>query len=141
MRRLLIATALAIGVATSAAPAQACAVHEPLNLGSIRSADLVVVGRIVARRIYRGNDAVFTVAVDEVLRGRAGRTLAMRFDFGRSDPPPSRPGARFLIALGNPGAGALRAHTVLQHICSDPFFLPAASRQAIAARRLLPGRR
>lgn len=135
MLRPSIIAALALAAGFAATPALACARHEPLNIGSIRNADLVVIGRIVDRRA--GGEARFEVAVDEVLRGRAGRRLTIGFDGRSSGLPRSLAGRRLLIALHNPGAGSRGAFTVLHHMCSDPFVLDARSAQAGAAKRLL----
>ena len=140
MRGLLIATLAAGSAALLAAPAQACAVHEPLNLNGIRRADLVVIGRIVGNRI--GRDGVFNVAVEQVLHGRAGRTIPVRFQFPGTTLPRSRPWNRYMIALQGPGTTRPPIpFTIMQHICSDPYILEAGSARAAAARRLLPGRR
>lgn len=143
MLRHSIIAALVFAAGLTATPALACARHEPLNIGSIRNADLVVTGRILGRRA--GGEARFEVAVDEVLRGRAGGRVTIAFDGRSSGPPRSLAGRRLLIALHTPGAGSRGAFTVLHHICSDPFVLDARSAQAGAARRLLapgrPGRR
>lgn len=133
MLRHSIAAALVLVTALAAAPAQACAVHEPLNLRSALSADLVVVGRIGNARIDPSGNQHFDVAVDEVLRGRAGRRVAVRHSDRMLGPVQRLPRRPVLIALRRDGD----AYAILWHICSDPFLLPAGSAQAVATRRLL----
>jgi hypothetical protein len=135
MRRSILA-ALAMATAFAAVPAQACARHEPLNLRSALSADLVVTGRIGNYRAGPGGNEFFDVAVDQVLRGRAGRRLTVRYSGRMLGPPQSLPRRPVLIALQRDGG----TYAVLWHICSDPFMLPAGSAQAAATRRLLAQR-
>jgi hypothetical protein len=133
MMRHGIAAAIALVTAFAAAPASACARHEELDLRAALSADLVVVGRIGNYRMERGGDERFDVAVAEVLRGRAGRSVTVRYSGRMLGQPQSLPRRPVLIALRNEGG----AYSILWHICSDPFLLPAGSAQAIATRRLL----
>ena len=136
MTRHTIAACLILGTAIAAAPAQACAVHEPLDLRSALNADLVVVGRIGNYRAGPSGER-FDVAVDEVLRGRAGRGVTVHYSGRMLGPPRSLPRRPVLIALRNEGG----TYAVLWHICSDPFLLDARSTDAIATRRLLSPRR
>lgn len=140
MLRHSIIAALALAAGFTATPAAACARHAPLALGAIRSADLVVTGRIVDRRADARGEVRFDMVVDEVLRGRAGRRVPIGFDGRSSGPPRTLAGRRVLIALNNPGPGSRGAFTVLHAMCSDPFVLDARSPQAAEARRML-GRR
>ena len=133
MRRHPIAAALALATAFAAAPASACAVHEPLNLRAALSADLVVVGRIGHHNVDPNGTDHFDVAIAEVLRGRAGRRVAVRHSDRMLGPLRSLPRRPVLIALRREGGG----YAVLWHICSDPFLLDARSRSALATRRLL----
>ena len=133
MMRHSIAAAFALMTAVAAAPAQACAVHQPLDLRSALSADLVVVGRIVNHNVDPNGTDHFDVAVSEVLRGRAGGRVAVRHSDRMLGPLRSLPRRPVLIALRSERGG----YAVLWHICSDPFLLPAGSAQAIATRRLL----
>jgi hypothetical protein len=137
MRRHLIAAALTAASAALATPAQACAVHEALNPNSARSADLVVVGRAVNPRVGRDGTVGFTLAVGEVLRGRAGHTVAVRYEFPDRIIPPILSRSPLLLALRARGAGPF---VIMQHMCSDPFVLDAGSRQGLAARRALEHR-
>lgn len=138
MMRHSLAAALALAAAAAAAaPAQACAVHEPLDLRSALSADLVVVGRIGNYNIDPGGTAHFDVAVDEVLRGRTGRRLAVRHSDRMLGPLRSLPRRPVLIALRSAGS----TYAILWHICSDPFLLDARGPSARATRRLLAQRR
>ena len=137
MMRHKIATALALVTIVTAAPAWACARHEPLDLRLALSADLAVVGRIGTAQVDPNGIQHFDVAIDEVLRGRAGRRVAVRHSdrmLGSLRLLPRRP---VLIALRNEGG----AYAVLWHICSDPFLLDARSANAVATRRLLMPRR
>ena len=136
MRHSIVA-AFALGLAFAAAPASACAVHEPLNIRSALSADLVVTGRIGNYRAGRGGNEWFDVTVAEVLRGRAGRRVTVRHSDRMLGPPERLRRGPVLIALRNEGG----SYAILWHICSDPFLLPAGSAQALATRRLLGGRR
>lgn len=140
MLRHSIFLALALAAGFAATPAAACARHAPLALGSIRSADLVVTGRIVDRRADARGEVRFDVVVDEVLRGHAGRRVLIGFDGRSSGPPRSLAGRRMLIALRAPGPGSRGAFTVLHAMCSDPFVLDARSPRAAEARRILRGR-
>jgi hypothetical protein len=133
MTNHLIAAALALVTACAAAPAQACAVHEPLNLRSALNADLVVVGRIGNYDIDPGGTAHFDVTVDEVLRGRAGSRLAVRHSDRMLGPLRSLRRRPVLIALRSEGG----TWAIMWHICSDPFLLDARSPSARATRRLL----
>jgi hypothetical protein len=137
MVRHLIAAALALVTVFAAGSAQACAVHQPLDLRSALEADLVVTGRIGNYRAEPGGNERFDVAVDEVLRGRAGRRVTVRYSGRMLGPPRSLPRRPVLIALRNEGG----AYAILYHICSDPFLLDARSAPAIATRRLLTRRR
>jgi hypothetical protein len=128
-----IAAAFILVAAFAAAPAQACAVHEPLNLRSALSADLVVTGRIGNYRMEQGGHERFDVAVADVLRGRARRSVTVRYSGQMLGPARSLPRGPVLIALRREGG----AYAILSHICSDPFLLPAGSAQAVETRRLL----
>jgi len=138
MLRRSIMTALALAAAVAASPASACAVHTPVSPSAVGAADLVVVGRIVNYRPGEGGRrATFGVAVAEVLRGRAGRTLAVRLDPTMYGAPRTMPRAPVLIALRNGGGASGPGLIVLQGMCSPPFILEAGSAPARAARRLL----
>ena len=137
MMRHSIGLALALATTFAAAPASACAVHEPLNLRSALSADLVVVGRIGNYRAEPSGSERFDVAVAEVLRGRAGRNVTVRYSGRMLGPPERLPRRPVLIALHNEGG----SYSILWHICSDPFLLDARSAQANATRRMLRQRR
>ena len=100
-------------------------------------ADLVVIGRIGNYRVEPGGYERFDVAVADVLRGRVGRAVTVRYSGGMLGPPRSLPRRPVLIALRREGG----AWAILSHICSDPFLLPAGSAQAIETRRLLAARR
>lgn len=132
MLRRSIMTALVPVSAFAAAPASACAVHTPVQPAAVRSADLVVVGRIANYRAA-AHSARFDVVVGEVLRGRAGRTLAARLDGTMYGAPRSAPRGRVLIAMRIDRGGPV----VLQGMCSPPFILEAGSARAQQARRLL----
>ena len=128
-----IAAAFVLVAALATAPARACAVHEPLNLRAALGADLVAIGRIGHYRMEPGGHERFDVAVEEVLRGRAGRSVTVGYSGQMLGPPRSLPRGPVLIALRREGG----AYAILSHICSDPFLLPAGSAQAIETRRLL----
>lgn len=133
MTRHTIAACLILGATFAAAPAFACARHEPLNLRSALSADLVVTGRIGNTRAGPGGIEQFDVAVADVLWGQAGRRVTVRYSGRMLGPPPSLPRQPVLIALRHEGG----AYGILWHICSDPFLLPAGSAQAMTTRRIL----
>lgn len=138
MSRLLVTAVLAFTAIGAASPARACAVHEPLNLGDARNADIVVIGRISGQQRTGRNPPVFTVAVDQVLAGRAARSLRVEAEPGLGGLVPSAMRGQVLISLRRsrpPG------HVIMQHICSDPFILDAASPQARLVRRMLAPRR
>ena len=137
MSRTLIAAALALGAMTAVTPARACAVHEPLNLGAARNADVVLIGRVSGYRGVGRDSPTFTVAVDQVLAGRAARTLRIGFEPGLAGTLPSMMRGPVLIALRRSPGGL----TIMQHICSDRFILDAASARARDVRRLLARRR
>lgn len=138
MPRFPIAGLFAFAAIGAASPALACTAPVPLNLAAARNADVVVIGRVSGYR--GGRDApAFNVAVEELLSGRAARTLRVRFAPGLSGAPPSAMRGRVLLALRrSPPAGGL---TVLQGICSPPFVLDAASPRARTVRALLARRR
>jgi hypothetical protein len=136
MSRSLVAAALALMAIGTGTPAQACAVHEPLNLADARRADAVVIGRISAPRTASGNPPALHLTVDEVLAGRAARSLRIGVEPGLALPRPTMRG-QVLIALRRSPTGL----AVMQHICSDPFILDARSRQARLVRAMLPPRR
>jgi hypothetical protein len=133
MMRPSLAAAFALLTGLASTPASACAVHQPLDLRSALSADLVVVGRIAQYHAGPGGNERFDVAVSEVLRGRAGGRVTVRHSDRMLGPLRSLPRRSVLIALRSERGG----YAVLWHICSDPFLLPAGSAQAIATRRLL----
>ncbi len=140
MMRHSIAAAFALMTAVTAAPAQACAVHQPLDLRTALSADLVVVGRIVNHNVDPNGTDHFNVAVAEVLRGRTGGRVTVRHSDRMLGPLRSLPRRPVLIAVRSEHG----SYAILWHICSDPFLLDARSRSALATRRLLrqgPGRR
>lgn len=142
MMRFSSLAALPLAAALSAAPASACAVHTPLNLGAIRAADVVVTGRALDYRQPSGHSGRFTLMVDEVVRGQAGRRLSVSLPVTLYGAPRALPRGRLLIALRSGGAAPGTAFTVMQGPCSPPFILEAGSAQASAARRLLsPGAR
>jgi hypothetical protein len=139
MMRALILAGLTLTAGFAARPASACAIHTPLDIRSIRGADLVVTGRILNYRLGPGESARFDLAVDAVLRGRTRRNLAVRIEPTMSGAPGSMPRGRVLVALRAPGSATGRnlGASVLQSNCSDPFILDAGSARATAARRLL----
>lgn len=139
MCRLMIAAAVALLAIGAATPAGACAVHAPLNLAAARNADVVVIGRVSGYRGGGRNSGDFNLAVDEVLSGRAARTLRVGLEPGLGGPAPALLRGRVLIALrrSSPRGGLL----VIQHICSDPFILDASSAQARTVRGMLGRRR
>jgi hypothetical protein len=176
MARSVGVAALALAMLTGAVPGQACRVVGRLDLSDIRYADLVVVGRITRyrivpdlagrhylRRLYPnevhdgvlGDYARFTIQVDEVLAGRAGRTLSATWDNSTFSEPASMPPGPYLIALRDPHSrlpplrgpsayiGPNRAPatlTVLQAPCAPAFIFARESEQALAIRRLLAQR-
>ena len=136
MMRPLFAAAAVAGSVMTVAPAQACAVHRPLDIAGVRSADAVVVGRALNYRQPTNHSASFELIVDEVMRGRVGRRLAVRLPITLYGAPRSLPRGRLLIALHLAGTPPGMA-TVMQGPCSPPFILEAGGAQAVAARRLL----
>lgn len=139
MSRPLIAAAVALLAIAVATPAWACAVHAPLNLAAARNAEIVLIGRVSGYRGTGRNAGGFNVAVDEVLSGRAARTLRVGLEPGLGGPAPALLRGRVLIALrrSSPQGGL----TVIQSICSDPFILDASSAQARTVRGMLGQRR
>jgi len=133
MMRHKIAATLLLVTAFVAAPSHACAVHEPLNLRSALSADLVIVGRIGNYRMEPDGNERFDVAVAEVLCGHAGRQVTVRYSGHMLGPARSLPRRPVLIGLRSEGG----AYAILWYICSDPFLLDARSASALATRRLL----
>ena len=108
MMRLSIAAALALVTALAALPAQACAVHQPLDIRSALGADLVVVGRVRNHNIDPNGNEWFDVAVTEVLRGGALRSVTVRHSSRMLGPLSSLPRRPVLIALRREGG----AHAV-----------------------------
>jgi len=137
MSRSLIAAVLAFAAIGVGTPVRACAVHEPLNLGDARNADVVVIGRISAQQREGRNPPALTVTVDEVLTGRAARSLRVAIEPGLGVSPAMMRG-QVLIALRRSSPAGL---AIMQHICSDPFILDARSRQARLVRGMLARRR
>ncbi len=137
MSRPLIAAALIFGAIGVGTPARACAVHESLNLGHARNADVVVIGRIYAGQRGGPNASGLVVDVDEVLLGRAARRLPIAIRPGLAIPPAMMRG-QVLIALRRSSPAGL---TIIQHICSDPFIVDARSREARVVRGMLARRR
>ncbi|MBV9931921.1 MAG: hypothetical protein JO013_13390 [Alphaproteobacteria bacterium] len=156
------------------------------NLDDVRFADVVVVGRVANYRIIRDQAfrdrmlaspklpadmrkfyqdprgkllpdyARFDVRVDEVLAGRAGRTLSVTWDNSTFSEPDTMPAGPYLIALRRPGSpvpplrgpsGTIfpapdkHALALLQAPCSIPFLYEVASDQARAIRGLIKSRR
>jgi hypothetical protein len=142
MRGRHSAAALVLAMTLAATPAQACRFTRPLDPGFVRLARTVVVGRIVAYRLDARPFALFTLVVDEVLRGRPARRLLVRWDRSSIAHPRVLPPGRYLIGLHNPRAGQppRGAYTVLQGPCTPAFILEAGSPRAEAARRALAGR-
>ncbi|HTU13042.1 MAG TPA: hypothetical protein VMG08_19290 [Allosphingosinicella sp.] len=136
MPRYQLAAALALAAIGFVTPARACAVHEPLNLADARNADVVVIGRISAQRVWR-TPPVFTVSVDQVLAGRVARSFRIDMEPGAVVPQAMLRGPA-LIALRRSPAGGL---AVMQHICSDPFIVDARGDQARRVRAILARRR
>ena len=177
MGRSGMIAALAFAVLGAAGPARACRIAAPLHLEDVRYADTVVVGRIShyeivpdeeqrrnLRRLYPnerftgviGDYARFTILVDEVLAGRADRTLVATWDASTFAEPRSMPAGPYLIALRDPrsripplrGPSAYigpnrepERPTVLQAPCAPAFLFEAGSAEAAGVRRLLERRR
>ena len=137
MSRSLIVAVLAFAAIGVGRPARACAVSEPLKLGDARNADVVVIGLISAQQRGGRKFPAFTLTVDEVLAGRAARSLRFGTEPGLGVSPAMIRG-QVLIALRRSSSGGL---AVMQHICSDPFILDARSAQARLVRGMLPRRR
>lgn len=96
--------------------------------------------------------ARFEIVVDEVLAGKARKTLSVTWDNSTFGEPESMPSGQFLIALRDPssrlpplrGPSAtilpnreLGSLTVLQAPCSSAFIFESAGEQAGAIRRIL----
>jgi hypothetical protein len=168
-----------LALLAAAAPAQACRMAARLDPGDVRFADLVVVGRIAdyaiipdeagrerLRRLYPneahdgviGDYARFTILVDEVLAGQAGRRLVATWDASTFREPPTMPPGPYLIALRDPRSALppLRGPsatilpnrepgrlTVLQAPCAPAFIFPVGGADAAQVRSLVatrPGR-
>ena len=141
------ATALLLG----SEPAYACRYDAPLVLDDVRSADLVVVGRIKKYRKLR-NYARFSIDVREFIKGNGPSKLIVTWNnstFGEPDKLPSGP---FLIALRwpnskelplrGPSATVFRSPepdvlTVLQAPCSRPFIFESRGAEAVTVRSIL----
>jgi hypothetical protein len=160
MHRLL--PAAVVGSAMLAAPAQACMVSAPLQVGDVAYADLVVTGRIANYHIVRGRGprpisdyARFEVVVDQVLKGKAGKTVSATWDNSTFAEPTRLPPGRYLVALRRSGARTppLRGPSatvfpdpergsmvLLQAPCAPAFMFPATSREAAAVAKVLARR-
>jgi hypothetical protein len=174
MRRYLYAMALSLLAVLGAAPAHACRMVATLDVGDIRYASVVVLGRIshyeivldqaarqrrqdlLARspdmspalrkllsdqKAFSSDYARFDVHVDEILAGRASKTLSVTWNNSTFGEPDKMPEGPFLIALlpGAAGLGSDKAKslTVLQSPCALPFILEKASAEANAVRAIL----
>lgn len=161
-------TVLAGSLATisAAGPAQACTIYYPQDLEDLRSADVVVLGRItnyeiVARRDPRPEDrthfwgsghARFDLVVDEVLAGRAGTRLSVAWINSTFAMPRAMSSGQYLIALVDPGFRPVPLRgpgniilsapekgllIPLQAHCSEAFMFESMSEEALAVRRIL----
>lgn len=162
--------------------AHACIVPVRPTLEDVRFADVVVVGRVTNYRIVRdeafrrrmlasrdllasvrrryedprvglmSDYARFDIQVQEVLVGRASRTLAVTWDNSTFGEPDTMAAGSYLVALRRPTSASppLRGPsatifrnsdrlslTVLQAPCSSPFIYEVASPQARTLRRKL----
>jgi hypothetical protein len=143
----------------AASPAQACRdTHEP-NLAQVKSADVVVVGRIanyVTSEITffepsgrglgtRGRYARFDIVVDEVLKGEAPKALSAMWINSVFTLPDSKPPGPYVIALQDAkarlGGSFIPKQTpgliVLQEACEPPFLFKSESPSAAEIRALL----
>lgn len=180
--RLLAAGIALLGLS---APAHACRLRVPLQLDDVQYASTVVVGRIVnyqiipdresrrkmlssselpqdSHKIYEGPTGIlsdyarFDIEVDEVLTGKAGRTIAATWDNSTFAEPKQMLSGPFLIALRDPSAplpplrgpsGTIlpnrdpQSLTVLQAPCASPFILEAGSADAQKVRAALSASR
>jgi len=164
------------------ATAQACRIFIQPRLEDVRFADVVVVGRITNYRIVRDEEfrrrmlaspdlsaasrriyedpraglmsdyARFDIQVQEVLVGRASRTLSVTWDNSTFAEPDHMAGGPYLIALRRPGSASApprgpsgtifapadrQSLTLLQSACSSAFIYEAASEQAGMLRRII----
>lgn len=105
---------------------------------------------------FMSDYARFTVIVDEVLVGKAPKTLTVTWDNSTFDEPETMAPGRYLVALRNsksaspplrgPSATILASRqpelpTVLQAPCAPPFIFEAGSQEELTVRGLLSARR
>lgn len=137
-----IAILLGLALIAAAAPAQACRFTRPLEPDLFRNAETVVVGRIAGYTHGARPFALFTLVVDETLRGRPARRLRVRWDRSVIGAPHPLPPGRYLIGLANPDPRMppRGAYAVLQQPCVPAYILEAGSAPAIEVRRVLARR-
>lgn len=127
------AATVALVIAATAGPADACRMAAPLNLEDVRYADAVVIGRIVdyhvvrdvesrrkmlanpklprdLRRYYQGRNGLlsdyarFTVKTASVLVGQAAERFAVTWDNSTFAEPETMPTGPYVIALRRPSS-------------------------------------
>ncbi len=153
MRHRWFAAALILAVVASG-PAFACRTPLPIRLEDVRSADLVVIGRIMAYEVVRtpsllpgkrpgtlSDYARFQVRTEDVLAGQAPAQMVVKWDNSTFTEPAAMLEGPFLIALDRPGGPASdpAVFTLHQAACSDPFLFEAGSDRARAVREILAG--
>ena len=138
------------------APAEACMFHAPIELSDIKYAEVVVLGHIsnyaLADESSVFDYAKFDILIDEVLMGKAARTISVTWDNSTFEFPESMPSGQLLIASRDPRSGTLPLRgpsativpnpeldtlTVLQAPCSDPFIFASDSDEAREILKIL----
>lgn len=149
--------------------AVACVAHQPLDLGLVKKADIVIVGTIqdysppayqvktiggLELKVPKDRSyALLRIEVLNVLKGQAPKILEVVWPNETFGYPSALPAAPSIIALTAPGSPFLQGRlllgpikpgdtskaVVLQGSCSDAFIFPAVSEQADRLRKLVSG--
>jgi hypothetical protein len=131
-------------------------------LDDVKYADTVVVGRITKYEVVTPKGerpglifdyARFNVAIDEVLKGEAGRALTVTWDNSTFSEPDDLPPGQYLLALRNSDSTTIPPlrgpsatifprpepgePTLLQAPCAPPFMFKSGSNEAAAVRKIL----
>jgi hypothetical protein len=181
MQRFWFVATMALACVSVTEPARACMISAALDLNDIKYADVVLVGRVSKyeivldqefrqkrlanpnlspdlRKFYEGQNGIlsdyarFNVQVEEVLAGKAPKTVSVTWDNSTFGEPEEMAAGPFLIALRQPrskmpplrgpSATILPSReqdtlTVLQAPCSEPFIFQSTGKEALAIRKLL----
>lgn len=135
-------------LALSSYPALACRGDDyQADVARVRSADLVVAGRIVNYQVHRsgrsgGNYAHFDILIDEVLSGSAAKTVSVTLDYKLYTELPSMEPGPYIIALRAPISQyptdpSPEPMAVIQEGCDPAFIFETRSKEAADVRRIL----